>query len=236
MPSEPRSTSSQAGNARLRHDGVKQYGDQLAQRRHKPGRVRRRRPSGEILELIDKRLEQKDHQQMSQHPRSGRARVGGRRAMQANQTFQPFETKLDPPSQVVEGHHILGRPVIGLQRGDQDHPSGGNQRRRGDLVALSLRLRRAFRRAAAAAGSGFLIATIRSARGDAFLRPSQISRSIRRAWRLRSSRGRLTGVASASSQRALRQPARTTRSAPAASTVAMRSGFKYTRSARRIRP
>ena len=49
---------------------------------------------------------------MRQHLRSGRALVGARRALQADQTFQPLEAELDAPSQAVEGEDIGGRESL----------------------------------------------------------------------------------------------------------------------------
>jgi hypothetical protein len=118
-------------------------------RRQPPGRVRRP-PGGGIGERVDQRLKQQEHQQVRQHIDSGGARVGARRPLQADQAFQPFEGEFDAPAQTVESEDVGGGERLGRQRGDQDHPIGCRQRRRGDLVPAPLRL--APRRAAGRCG------------------------------------------------------------------------------------
>src|SRR5205085_5109152 len=62
--------------------------------------------AGRVLELVDERLKQKDHQKVGQHIRSGGAFVDSWRSLQADQAFQPFEAEFDAPSQAIEGKHI----------------------------------------------------------------------------------------------------------------------------------
>src|SRR5207245_10898025 len=65
--------------------------------RQAPGRVRRRRARGRVLEFVDKRLEQKNDEKMNQNIGSGGAFIETWRSFEANQALQTFETKFDAP-------------------------------------------------------------------------------------------------------------------------------------------
>ena len=120
---------SQPFQAGLRHDGLKCGSHELLQ-----GRAGRQAwsggsgPAGRVLERIYQRLEQQDHQQMRQHPRSGRSIVDARRRFQTDQTLQPFEPQLNPPSQSIQGQHIVGGDCVDRQRSDDDETTGSLQR------------------------------------------------------------------------------------------------------------
>ena len=77
-------------------------------------------PAGRILERI--------YQQMRQHPRPGRSIVDARRRFQTDQTLQPFEPQLNPPSQSIQGQHIVGGDCVDRQRSDDDEATGSLQR------------------------------------------------------------------------------------------------------------
>src|SRR5262245_6871202 len=62
--------------------------------------------AGRVLELVDERLEQKDHQEVGQHIRSGGAFVDSWWSLQADQALEPLEAELDAPSQTIEGKHV----------------------------------------------------------------------------------------------------------------------------------
>src|SRR5262245_35647382 len=100
--------------------------------------------AGRVLELVDERLEQKDHQEVGQHIRSGGAFVDSWWSLQADQALEPLEAELDAPSQTIEGKHVSCSELLGSKRGHEDDPVGRGERLFGDLVAFPLCLSSGF--------------------------------------------------------------------------------------------
>src|SRR5215204_2625183 len=65
--------------------------------------------AGRVLELVDQRFEQEDHQQMRQHVGSGGTRVDTRWAAEADQAFQALERQFDAPAQAIKRENVGGR-------------------------------------------------------------------------------------------------------------------------------
>src|SRR6476620_3720270 len=96
--------------------------------------------AGRVLEFVDERLEQKDHQKVGQHIRSGGAFVDPWWPLQADQALQPLEAEFDAPSQTIEGKHIGCGELLDGQRGQEDDPVGRDERVFGDWIAFPLRV------------------------------------------------------------------------------------------------
>ena len=196
--------------------------------RHKPGRVRRRGQAGRVLELVNERLEQKNTRDEPESRVWQNARLW-RAGHEANQAFQPFETELDPPSQAIERQHILGRQVSGLSEVIRITQSG-DEGLLGELVALSLSLPASFSSCAAPLLRLF-DGDQSQGEGHAFAPdPDRADRSAR-AWSL----AQLARRSNESPQHRANahSPAGTDRDRPGVENTAMRSGFRYTRSAMR---
>ena len=171
-------------------------------RRQRPGGVRRRQPSGEGVVMTGEQRTRRCAKKAAGVARGPRHRLGAKQLMRS------------------AGDRVRGKrgPGLGRQRGDDDHPFGGGERILRDGVAFPLR------RAARLAPRGL-------GRLGRFLGGDQ-AQGERRACATRSGgqarspprRRREQGVALASRQRTLFQPARTTTSPPPSITMAMRSG------------
>ena len=94
--------------------------------------------AGRVLKLVDQRLEQENHQQVSQQVRSGRAFINARGTFQAEQALQALEPELDAPAQTIESEHIGGRELLRRERSHQDHPICGFERLLGELMTFPL--------------------------------------------------------------------------------------------------
>src|SRR5262245_1503510 len=96
--------------------------------------------AGRVLEFGDKRLEQKNNQQMSEDMRSGGPLVDSRRPLQTDQALQPLEAKFNAPSQTIEGQNIGCRELFRRKRGHHNDPVRGVERLPGKLMTAPLRL------------------------------------------------------------------------------------------------
>ena len=92
-------TSPEAGERRLRDDGLKKRGDELTQEtpRAWPGQAAAAE-RGESSSSSIQRLGKKNGQKMRQHVGSGRALADPRRPVQADQALQAFEAEFDAPA------------------------------------------------------------------------------------------------------------------------------------------
>ena len=71
VPAQGRAPLPQAGERRLGHDGLKECGDELTRRTPSAGPGRAGSGglcrAGSVLERVDERLDQQDHQEMAQN-------------------------------------------------------------------------------------------------------------------------------------------------------------------------
>lgn len=63
-------------------------------------------PVGRVLELVYKRFEQQDHEEMRKQIRLGGAFVDPRRPLEADQAFEPFECEFNAPSEMIKCEDI----------------------------------------------------------------------------------------------------------------------------------
>ena len=103
------------------------------------GRARLRGQAGRDFGRACVRLEQENHQQMSQDPSLGDFRVLARRSLQAKNAFQALERHLDTPAGTVKITDFGAGPSFGFERCDENDPFGGGERAAEDGVAFSLR-------------------------------------------------------------------------------------------------
>ena len=100
-------------------------------KRHAPGRVRRRRARGRVLESVDNGLEQKNDEKMNQDVRSGGAFVETWRPFEADQALQAFYDVVPVPIQ----ERFVSHPTLNHKPLPKEH-FNAYARKRGESVVM----------------------------------------------------------------------------------------------------